>query len=137
MMEGQARKTWVYLLETVLLAAADILIIFLFVIFLSDALADIVGLDYVMYEDWEGRLASQVHFSFGVGCIQYTFEIIKTVLFIVLHVKLNKKYNESSIRLILPVIIHLILLGPGMFIVTRGGYGWVALEMFKAIFAGE
>ena len=37
----------------------------------------------------------------------------------------------------LPVIIHLILLGPGMFIVTRGGYGWVALEMFKAIFAGE
>ena len=100
MMEGQARKTWVYLLETVLLAAADILIIF--VIFLSDALADIVGLDYVVYEDWEGRLASQVHFRLGAGCIQYTFEIIKTVLFIVLHVKLNKKYNESAIRLILP-----------------------------------
>ncbi len=73
MKERQPRKIRVYLLETLLLAAADFLIIFLFVIFLSDILRDIVGLDSVMYEDYYGLLENQTQLRFGAGCWQYTF----------------------------------------------------------------
>jgi len=137
MKERQPRTIRVYLLETLLLAAADFLIIFLFVIFLSDILRDIVGLDFVMYEDYYGLLENQTQLRFGAGCWQYTFELVKTVLFIVLQVKLNKKYKESVIRLVVPILLHAVLLGVGLFIVTKGGYGWLALEMFRQLFAGE
>ena len=119
------------------MAAADFLIIFLFVIFFSDILRDIAGLDSVMYEDYYGLLENQTQLRFGAGCWQYTFELIKMVVFIVLQVKLNKKYRESVIRLVVPILLHVVLFGVGLFIVTKGGYGWLALEMFRMLFAGE
>ena len=53
--------------------------------------------------------------------------------------------KEKSPRKILIYILEtvifavadiLILLGVGMFLVTRGGYGWLALGMFKDMLTG-
>ena len=136
MKEKSPRKIWIYIMETVIFAVADILILLGFLIFLTDILKDIVGLDYVELENWYGTIENPIRCRFGIGCCQYTFELIKFVVMIVLHKRLITVHKETSKRLIAPVIIHVILLGVGMFLVTRGGYGWLALGMFKDMLTG-
>ena len=136
MKEKSPRKIWVYSLETVIFAAADILILLGFLIFLTDILKDMVGLDYIELENWYGDIENPIRCRFGIGCCQYTFELVKFIVLIVLHKRMIKVHKESPKRLIAPVIVHLILLGFGMYIVTRGGYGWLALNMFKDMMTG-
>ena len=136
MKEKSPRKIWVYSLEAVIFAAVDILILLGFLIFLTDILKDLVGLDYVELENWYGDIENPIRCRFGVGCCQYAFELIKFVVMIVLHNRLIRVHKESKKRLIVPVIIHVILLCIGMFLVTRGGYGWLALGMFRDMITG-
>lgn len=39
-------------------------------------------------------------------------------------------------EIIFPLTIHLIMFVLGMYIITRGGYGWLALELFRQIIHG-
>ena len=92
---------------SILLIVIDIVMLLLFVFFLTDFLRTFVGADIIEYENWNGQLEDPLSLRLGSGFWGLMFILVRMVVFVIAQKKILK--GRSKPMLVIAVISHTVI----------------------------
>ena len=102
-----------------LFVVLDFILLALMIFFGIRLLRDIVGYDFIIYEDYYGLMDDPSVYRFGAGCWECTLTIVKFILFTGIQIFLTVKEKFRIPLLIVGLLFHLIILAAGLFLLPR------------------
>ena len=102
--KGQPMKNTIKSIGLIIL---DIVLLVLFVLFISKILWHIVGPDFIEYENWAGTMSNPIRYRFGAGSCGLVFILARMIGFSIGQSKILK--DNSKKQFVIAMILHIVI----------------------------